>query len=78
MKKWDDNTIMPFGKWQGKELIDIPDDYFKWFWKENRIWYNFQKETIKNNNAIIWNEYSKNRYALMNYIEENFDSTELN
>lgn len=77
MKKWSDNTVMPFGKWQGKELIDIPDDYFKWFWNENIIWYNSQKEAIKKNYAIIWNQYSSYRYALMDYIENNFDATEL-
>lgn len=26
----DDNSIMPFGKYKGKKLSDIPDDYFLW------------------------------------------------
>lgn len=76
MKKWSDNTVMPFGKWQGKELIDIPDSYLKLFWKENFTWYNSQLLAIHENKAK-WNTYSQNRFALMDYIENNFDKTEL-
>ena len=25
------NTLMPFGKYQGKRLIDLPEDYLLWF-----------------------------------------------
>lgn len=25
------NTMMPFGKYQGRALIDLPEDYLLWF-----------------------------------------------
>lgn len=25
------NTIMPFGKYQGRRLIDLPEEYLLWF-----------------------------------------------
>lgn len=25
------NTIMPFGKYQGRALIDVPEEYLLWF-----------------------------------------------
>ncbi|NDJ56906.1 cytoplasmic protein [Enterobacteriaceae bacterium 4M9] len=25
------NTIMPFGKYQGRALIDLPEEYLLWF-----------------------------------------------
>lgn len=36
---WTDDTIMTFGKHKGTMLIQIPDYYFHWFWKENQVRY---------------------------------------
>ncbi len=27
-----DNSIMPFGKYKGKAMIDVPDEYFLWLY----------------------------------------------
>jgi len=26
-----DDDRMPFGKWKGRKLGDVPDDYWRWF-----------------------------------------------
>lgn len=58
---WNDETIMPFGKkYKGMRLIDIPDEYFEWFWNENLTRYK-QGEL---------GGYFK---LMMQYIEEYFD-----
>ncbi len=35
------NTAMPFGKYQGRLLIDLPEDYLLWFankgWPEGKL-----------------------------------------
>ena len=31
-----DYSKMPFGKWKGKEMANVPDDYLQWFWDENK------------------------------------------
>ena len=31
-----DKSIMPFGEHKGKELANVPDDYLRWFWGENK------------------------------------------
>lgn len=74
-KRWTDKTKMPFGVNRGIELINIPDEYFKWFWKNNSLWYNNKKKTMNSN--TIWTPYDKNRFAMMDYIEDTFDKSEL-
>lgn len=29
--KLNDDDRMPFGKWQGQKLGDVPDNYWRWF-----------------------------------------------
>lgn len=31
------NTIMPFGKYQGRALIDLPEPYLLWFARKNEF-----------------------------------------
>ncbi|VDZ59886.1 DNA polymerase III subunit epsilon [Serratia odorifera] len=31
------NTVMPFGKYQGRVLIDLPEEYLLWFARKGGI-----------------------------------------
>lgn len=31
------NTAMPFGKYKGRMLIDVPEDYLLWFARKNEF-----------------------------------------
>lgn len=31
------NTIMPFGKYQGRRLIDLPEEYLLWFARKDEF-----------------------------------------
>jgi hypothetical protein len=33
---YDDGTPMPFGKYKGERLADVPDDYLNWWFDKNR------------------------------------------
>jgi uncharacterized protein (DUF3820 family) len=60
---FDDQTIMPFGKkHKGKRLIEIPDDYFIWFWGEN-------KQAYLNNELHP----DGDKFAMMKYIDHSFE-----
>lgn len=56
-----DSTVMPFGKkYKGMKLIEIPDDYFMWFWEENKTKY-------------LDNQLSGNQFEMMRYIDTHFE-----
>jgi uncharacterized protein (DUF3820 family) len=48
----DDNSIMPFGKYQGKKLVNVPSAYLKWLW-EKKLCVGPLKEYIKDNLEVI-------------------------
>ncbi|ELF6581459.1 DUF3820 family protein [Salmonella enterica] len=31
------NTLMPFGKYQGRRLIDLPEEYLLWFARKEQF-----------------------------------------
>lgn len=64
----EDNSLMPFGKYQGKEMSDVPDKYLLWFWGEN-------KELFRRGDGF---ELNGNEYEVMLYIEDSFSSKDLN
>jgi DNA polymerase-3 subunit epsilon len=35
--EYNDNTLMPFGKWRGTPLGDLPDDYVEWLYKQDNL-----------------------------------------
>lgn len=47
-----DSSIMPFGKYKGKEMANIPPDYLLWLY-ENSNCYGEVKQYIKDNLDVI-------------------------
>lgn len=72
MTHYNDDTKMPFGKFKGTKLEDTPDWWFKHFWKKNDVWYRSTQGNIYSNGS-----YDCMRYYVMEYIEENFEESEL-
>lgn len=44
----DDNTPMPWGKYQGKPIGDVPDYHLLWLWENNKC-YGAVKQYIQDN-----------------------------
>ena len=61
-----DEDLMPFGKFKGKKMIEVPDSYLKWFWMENAAAYHG-----------LGDELSYSAKRVMGYIEDCFSSNEL-
>lgn len=74
---YNDETIINFGKYNGKKLIDIPDNYFIWYYNNNVLWYDGIKEKQSENKCAIFNYIDRCKFEFMQYIEESFDATEL-
>jgi uncharacterized protein (DUF3820 family) len=36
MSKLDDNSIMPYGKYRGKKMIEVPEEYLIFLYEENK------------------------------------------
>lgn len=34
---YNDDTLMPFGKYKGEPLMDVPAAYFHWLWEQKPI-----------------------------------------
>lgn len=51
-KKFDDNSLMPFGKYKGYNMINVPADYLLWLWENNKC-YGEVKEYIEDNLDFI-------------------------
>jgi len=52
MKELTDSDIMPYGVHKGKQLADIPDDYFLWAYNEKKASPSVRAYIIKNLDAI--------------------------
>jgi uncharacterized protein (DUF3820 family) len=48
----DDNSKMPFGKYQGKQLANVPPEYLVWLY-ENANVYGELKDYIKDNMDVL-------------------------
>ncbi|MEC7753833.1 MAG: DUF3820 family protein [Bacteroidota bacterium] len=55
-----DTDLMPFGKYKGTAMANVPDDYLMWFWKKNVREYNL---------GVLTGSWNK---QLMAYIEDSF------
>ena len=47
MKTLEDDNIMPFGKYRGRRLEDVPDSYIRWLWEEGNIKESINDDTEK-------------------------------
>lgn len=43
---------MPFGKYQGTLMANVPDDYLVWFWEKNIDRYKKGKSTVQESMVI--------------------------
>lgn len=55
-----DESIMPFGEYIGKPMIEVPDGYLKWIYGENKV--DFSKGSCSEKMKLV-----------MGYIEDSFE-----
>ena len=49
-KRHDDN-LMPFGKWKGQRLGEVPDSYWKWFLRQD--WCDRYPKLVEYANLVV-------------------------
>ncbi|MFA5934983.1 MAG: DUF3820 family protein [Candidatus Paceibacterota bacterium] len=47
-----DNELMPFGKYKGKPMIEVPDEYLLWLYNNNKVFGNVLEYIMDNIEAI--------------------------
>lgn len=58
----EDSDLMPYGKYQGKAMADVPADYLLWLWDNNKC-----RGSVKlyiNKNMIQLRDEAKNKMKL--------------
>ena len=55
-----DNSVMPFGKYKGEKMANVPADYLLWMY-ENGKCYGEIKEYIKDNLQVIQTEIKRSQ-----------------
>ena len=46
-----DDDRMPWGKWCGVKLVDVPDDYWRWFLSQK--WCDDHPELVEYANLVV-------------------------
>ncbi len=54
----DDNSPMPFGKYEGQKMANIPASYLIWVYENKKCW-GLVKEYIKDNLEVLRQEANK-------------------
>lgn len=68
-KKESSKNIMPFGKYKGQQLADVPDSYMAWLLKQGTL-----KDPLKSKiEDLIWNRIKKN--CLNDWVERNLSKS---
>lgn len=62
----DDNSIMPYGKYKGEKMINVPADYLLWLYENNKC-SGEVRHYIEENMDVISVEIKRNK----NYYERN-------
>lgn len=62
----DDNSIMPYGKYKGEKMINVPSDYLLWLYENNKC-SDEVRHYIEENMDVISVEIKRNK----NYYEKN-------
>jgi uncharacterized protein (DUF3820 family) len=63
MDQFDDNSIMPFGKYKGEKMANIPAEYLLWLYENGNVYGNVKqyiKDSLETIKAEI-NYQSKNK-----------------
>ena len=60
MEKFNDNTIMPTGKYQGQPMVKVPAYYLIWLYENNKCSGGL-KEYIRNNLDVLIIETKKGK-----------------
>lgn len=55
-----DNSTMPFGKYKGQKMANVPGDYLLWLYENNKC-YGEVKDYIKNNLDVIKEEIKRKK-----------------
>jgi uncharacterized protein (DUF3820 family) len=55
MNIMDDNSIMPFGKYKGEKMANVPSDYLLWLFENNKC-FGEVKSYIADNLEVIKSE----------------------
>ncbi len=59
-----DTDRMPWGKWKGERMQDIPPAYLRW------LYYNIKQEGITRNNELVYNYIWNSKDALAEELGE--------
>lgn len=60
----EDTDIMPFGKYTGKKMIDVPADWLLWFYNENL------KGKPTGDRLLVWNYCFENLQVLQSQVKK--------
>ena len=60
MEALNDNSIMPYGKYQGKKMANVPASYLLWLW-ENGKCCSKVKEYIEENEDVLEKEAERSK-----------------
>jgi uncharacterized protein (DUF3820 family) len=55
MNEMNDESLMPFGKYKGDKMANIPADYLLWLYENSKV-YGEVKQYIKDNLDVIKSE----------------------
>jgi hypothetical protein len=59
-----DDDIMPFGKYAGKKLIEVPADYYRWLWNDAEYPMRFARDRVTQTYLPVANYIWNSRHAL--------------